>query len=243
MQVVILCGGKGTRAYPYTEHIPKPMMPINGQPILLSVMQIFAEQGHREFILSVGYRKEIIFDYFDRKALDWNVQLVDTGDDTDTGGRIYDCRHLLADTFFATYADGLCDVPLSQLLAFHRSHTGLATITTVPLTSQYGTVKCESDGRIVAFQEKPTLRDHWISAGFFAMNRKVFDHWEGNNLEREVFPGLVGRGLLYTYRHDGFFRSMDTYKDQQELEQVLQSKNNPFRDAGCRPLSLNAAAC
>ena len=107
MQVVILCGGKGTRAYPYTEYIPKPMLPVAGQPILLHVMQIYASQGHLEFVLSVGCHKEVIIDYFDRKLLDWEVQFVDTGEDTDTGGRIEKLRHVLQDRFMATYADGL----------------------------------------------------------------------------------------------------------------------------------------
>ena len=138
MQVVILCGGQGTRAYPYTEYLPKPMLPLNGQPILIHVMELFAEQGHKEFILSLGYRKEVIIDYFAHKRLhDWDIQLVDTGDKTDTGGRIYNCRHLLRDTFMATYVDGLSDVPLDKLIAFHKSHGGLATVTSVPLRSQY----------------------------------------------------------------------------------------------------------
>jgi len=222
MQVLILCGGKGTRAYPYTEHLPKPMLPINGQPILIHVMRIFAEQGHKEFILSLGYRKEVIIDYFDRKTLDWDVQFVDTGEETDTGGRIEKCRHLLRGTFFATYVDGLSDVSLDKLVNFHHSHKGLATITSVPLISQYGTLDCDESGKIVAFKEKPVLREHWINAGFFVFDPEVFNHWEGGNLERQVFPALLKKELLYTYRHNGFFKSMDTYKDQQEIEQMFQ---------------------
>jgi glucose-1-phosphate cytidylyltransferase len=222
MQVLILCGGKGTRAYPYTEYLPKPMLPINGQPILLHVMKIFADQGHREFILSLGYRKEVILDYFHQKAMDWDIQFVDTGENTDTGGRIAKCQHLLRDTFMATYVDGLSDLSLENLIRFHHSHEGLATVTSVPLVSQYGTLDCDESGKITAFKEKPILREHWINAGFFVFDKKVFEHWEGDNLEREVFPSLLDKGLLYTYRHDGFFKSMDTYKDQQEIEQMAQ---------------------
>ena len=231
MQVLILCGGRGTRAYPYTDYLPKPMLHINGQPILLHVMRIFAEQGHKEFILSLGYRKEYIIDYFDRKILDWDVQLVDTGEETDTGGRIAKCRHLLGETFFATYTDGLADVPLDRLLSFHRSHDGLATLTSVPLRSQYGTLECDDQGRILGFHEKPVLREHWINAGFFVFDREVFEHWEGENLEQEVFPALLEKNLLYAYRHDGFFKSMDTYKDQQELERIYRSGEVPWRRA------------
>lgn len=224
MQVVILCGGQGTRAYPYTEYLPKPMLPLNGQPILIHVMEIFAEQGHKEFILSLGYRKEVILDYFAHKRLrDWDIKLVDTGDKTDTGGRIYNLRNLLRETFMATYVDGLSDVPLNKLLAFHKSHDGLATVTSVPLRSQYGTIDFDASGKINGFKEKPILYEHWINAGFFVFDREVFDHWGGDNLEKDVLPSLVEKKLLYAYQHDGFFKSMDTYKDQQEIEQMFQN--------------------
>lgn len=229
MQVVILCGGKGTRAYPYTDHLPKPMLPVDGTPILVHVMRIFADQGHRDFVLSVGYRKEVIQDYFEAKELDWNVRIVDTGLETQTGGRIAGCRRWLADTFFATYADGLSDVPLDGLLAFHRSHPGLATVTSVPLPSQYGTIEAGADGRIVGFREKPTLREHWINAGFFVFDSAVFERWQGDDLEREVFPGLAADGLLYAYRHQGFFRSLDSYKDHQEIETLAGAGRPPWK--------------
>jgi glucose-1-phosphate cytidylyltransferase len=204
------------------------MLPINGQPILIHVMRIFADQGYKEFILSLGYRKEIIIDYFHQKNLDCNIQLVDTGEDTDTGGRIAKCQHLLRDTFLATYVDGLSDISLEKLIQYHHSHDGLATITTVPLPSQYGTLEFDDSGKIVAFKEKPILREHWINGGFFVFDKEVFKHWEGGNLEREVFPSLSKKGLLYTYRHDGFWKSMDTYKDQQELEQIYLKGNIPW---------------
>ena len=126
MQVVILAGGAGTRAYPYTEYLPKPMMPVGGKPVIVRVMEIYAREGITDFILSVGYRKEIITDYFANRSLGWNVQIVDTGNDTDTGGRIHGCRHLLGETFMATYADGLSDVSLSDLVAFHHKSGSLA---------------------------------------------------------------------------------------------------------------------
>lgn len=224
MQVVILAGGKGTRAYPFTEYLPKPMMPVGGKPMLLQIMQLFASQGHREFIISLGHRKEVILDYFAQKDTDLDITLVDTGEETDTAGRIYNCRGLLREQFMATYGDGLCDVPLDRLLAFHDAHGGLATLTSVPLQSQYGTVEFDADSRVTGFREKPRLKSHWINAGFFVMNKAVFEHWEGGNLERQVFPRLLEKGMLYTYRHDGFFKSMDTYKDQQELEEILAGK-------------------
>jgi glucose-1-phosphate cytidylyltransferase len=223
MQVVILAGGRGTRAYPFTEYLPKPMMPVGGKPILLQIMNLFAAQGHNEFILSIGHRKEVILDYFAGRSSNLDITIVDTGEDTDTAGRIHHCRHLLRDQFMATYGDGLSDVPINRLIDFHNGHGGLVTLTSVPLVSQYGTVDFDDTQRVTGFREKPKLRQHWINAGFFVMNKAVFDRWDGNNLEREVFPRLVRDGMLYTYRHDGFFKSMDTYKDQQELEEVLNN--------------------
>ena len=186
MQVVILCGGKGTRAYPFTDYLPKPMLPINGTPILVYVMRIFAEQGHTEFILSLGHRKEVIIDYFDRKDFGWNVQFVDTGADTDTGGRVANCKDLLRETFFVTYGDGLANIDLNKLATFHGAHDGVGTITSTPLISQYGTLESEASGRISTFREKPVLPQYWINAGFFLFNRTIFQHWEGNNLEKEA---------------------------------------------------------
>jgi glucose-1-phosphate cytidylyltransferase len=225
MQVVILAGGKGTRAYPFTEYLPKPMMPVGGKPILLQIMQLYASQGHREFIVSVGHRKEVILDYFSHKSYDFDMTIVDTGENTDTAGRIFNCRHLLRDQFMATYGDGISDVPVDKLIAFHNSHGGLATLTSVPLPSQYGTVEFDANNRVTGFKEKPRLQDHWINAGFLVMNKEVFNHWEGKNLEQEVYPRLQSKGLLYTYRHDGFFKSMDTYKDQQELEEIFATRD------------------
>jgi glucose-1-phosphate cytidylyltransferase len=235
MQVVILAGGRGTRAYPYTEYLPKPMMPVCGKPIIARVMEIFAAQGVVDFILSVGYRKEVIVDYFATPRSNWRVKVVDTGAETDTGGRIKLCAHLLQDTFMATYSDGLCDVDLGQLLEFHRAHAGLATVTSVPLVSQYGTIESDAEGRVTGFHEKPVLRQHWINAGFFVMDPVCFDHWAGENLEREVLPALQRDGLLYTYRHNGFFKSMDTHKDQQDIERIFEEGAMPWmRSEGSR---------
>jgi glucose-1-phosphate cytidylyltransferase len=232
IQIVILCGGKGTRAYPYTEYVPKAMMTVAGAPILLHVMNLFSTQGHTRFILSLGYRKEVITSFFHNKKTPWEIQFVDTGEETDTGGRIRNLMPLLEDQFMATYVDGLSDVCLDSLIAFHNSHAGLATVTTVPLVSQYGSVEADADGRIRRFREKPVLRDHWINAGFFVFDKEVFNHWEGGNLEREVLPRLVGKGLAYAYRHDGFFKSMDTQKDQQEIEAMCRSGRAPWRRPG-----------
>jgi glucose-1-phosphate cytidylyltransferase len=123
---------------------------------------------------------------------------------------------------------------LKELVRFHQAHDGVATITSVPLLSQYGTLDVGDAGKVLAFKEKPTLRDHWINAGYFVFNKRVFDHWEGNNLEREVFPALARKGLVYTYRHEGFFKSMDSYKDQQEIEQMVLQGNALWKELESR---------
>jgi glucose-1-phosphate cytidylyltransferase len=240
MEIVILCGGKGTRSYPFTEYYPKVMMPIGGSPVLVHLMKLYALQGFHDFVLAAGHRKEILYDYFDGRFLDWNVRIVDTGEASDTGERIRRCAPYLSDRFFATYGDGLGDIDLFDLLNFHESHGGLATVTSVPLRSQYGTVQFDGSNKVNRFREKPVIRDCWINAGFFVFQKETFDHWDGQNLETEVLPALAERGVLYTYLHDGFWKSMDTSKDQTELEQIHSAGNPPWIP-GLRARSASAA--
>lgn len=221
MEVAILCGGKGTRSYPFTEYFPKVMMPINGAPIVVHLMRIYAQQGFNKFVLAAGHRQEILVDYFEGRFPDWQIKIVDTGAESDTGERIRRCAPYLSDRFFATYGDGLGDVDLDRLLNFHRRSGALATLTSVPLRSQYGTVHFEASGKVLRFEEKPIIEDRLINAGFFVFEKAVFDHWEGQNLESHVFPSLAEKGYLYTYRHNGFWKSMDTSKDQQQMECIL----------------------
>lgn len=225
MEVVILCGGKGTRSYPFTEYYPKPMMPICGTPILVHLMRLYAKQGFKDFVLSAGHRREIIVDYFEGRVPEWNVKILDTGDDADTGERIRRCAPCLDGTFFATYGDGLGNIDLHGLLRFHKSSGSLATVTSVPLRSQYGTIRFTEDQRVKFFEEKPMIADYWINAGFFVFEKEALEFWEGQNLEREVLPGLARRGVLSVYLHDGFWKSMDTSKDQQEFEDIYLSSN------------------
>ena len=228
MEVVILCGGKGTRSYPFTEYFPKVMMPICGTPILVHLMRLYAMQGFNDFVLAAGHRKEILMDYFDGRFTDWNVTLVDTGESSDTGERIRRCANYVGETFFATYGDGLGNVDLQALLAFHHDRGGLATVTSVPLRSQYGTVQFGSSLQVSSFTEKPIIQDCWINAGFFVFDKKVLDVWRGENLETHVLPSLASAGKLYTYQHQGFWKSMDTTKDQQELEAVHNQGTPPW---------------
>ncbi len=218
MKVVILCGGMGTRAYPYTTRIPKALMPVSGLPILEQVMRIYADQGIDEFVLAVGHLKNDIIRYFGTRDR-WNVEIVDTGDATDTGGRVRQCLPYLGDHFHATYCDGLGNVDLHALTRAHLERGG-ATMTTVQLRSQYGIVQTDSRGRIVGFLEKPVLPECWINAGFFVFERETFASVPGENLERDVLPALAERRELHGHEHYGFWRSMDTFKDQQELDEL-----------------------
>ena len=229
VDVVILCGGRGTRSYPFTEYFPKVMMPINGTPILVHLMRIYAEQGFTRFILAAGYRKEMLIDYFDGRFPDWQVEIVDTGEDVDTGERIARCASRVGRRFFATYGDGLGDLELSELLAEHERSGAIATLTTVPLRSQYGMLVFDEASRVQRFEEKPLIRNYWINAGFFVFDREVFDFWEGTNLERDVLPALARRRQLGVYKHEGFWKSMDTSKDQQEMENLCLNGNPPWK--------------
>jgi glucose-1-phosphate cytidylyltransferase len=255
MKVVILCGGKGTRSYPFTEYFPKPMMPISGTPIVVHLMRIYAEQGFSEFVLSAGHRKEILDDYFEGRFKDWDIKIVDTGSDADTGDRIRRCAEFVGDTFFATYGDGLGDIDLNELLSFHQKSGGLATVTSVPLRSQYGTLVFNQEGQVREFHEKPVIRDYWINAGFFVFERRAFEHWHGHNLEGDVLPALSARSELFSYTHQGFWKSMDTSKDQQELERIhaagapwvrrrpgLESPSGDRRVEDLQPSDLEQAA-
>jgi glucose-1-phosphate cytidylyltransferase len=222
---VILCGGKGTRAYPHTAEVPKPLMDVAGTPILRHVMQIYADQGHTRFVLAAGYLVDLVEKFAEELPSEWSVDVVDTGEDTNTGRRIELCRDRLTPTFFATYGDGVGDVSLDALLWFHRSHNATATVTVVPLPSQYGTMEFDADSRVRNFREKPVLGDHWINAGFFVMNDAVFETWKGEDLERDVLPGLAADGSLFAYRHQGFWKSMDTHKDAVALTTLADNPN------------------
>jgi glucose-1-phosphate cytidylyltransferase len=226
--VVILCGGKGTRSYPFTEYMPKVMMPINGTPILIHLMRIYASQGFNDFILAAGYRREMLFDYFDGRFPDWNVRIVDTGDDADTGDRIVRCGIYVGERFFATYGDGLGDLDLHRLLETHEKSGALATLTTAPLRSQYGLVVFDGEDRVQRFEEKPIVKDYWINAGFFVFEKQALLEWRGKNLEQEVLPSFAKQGALRVYKHMGFWKSMDTSKDQQELELLSAGGSIPW---------------
>jgi glucose-1-phosphate cytidylyltransferase len=230
MRTVILCGGKGTRAYPHTVEVPKPLLEVADRPVLLHLMEIYAAQGFTDFVLAGGYKLPLIESFAKDLTQGWSVEVVDTGSDTNTGGRVQRIADRVDDDFFLTYADGLGNVDLPGLLDFHRSHEGTATLTTVPLPSQYGTLDVDTDGRVHRFKEKPRLPDHLINAGFFVFDRRAFDDWPdpGEDLERDVLPALGARDELFAFRHLGFWKSMDTYKDAMDLGALCAGKPGPW---------------
>lgn len=232
MRTVILCGGKGTRAYPQTATVPKPLLEVNGQPVVRRVMDIYAANGFTDFVLAAGYKKELLDEFATNLDENWAVEVVDTGEDTNTGGRVRAVADRVGDTFFVTYSDGLGNVDLKDTLAFHNAHDGVATMTTVPLPSQYGTVEFDASGRVQGFREKPKLPDHYINAGFFVMDQRCLDLWpeDGEDLERDVLPAFGQAGSLFVYKHHGFWKSMDTYKDALELTALCDAVTPPWME-------------
>jgi glucose-1-phosphate cytidylyltransferase len=229
MRTLILCGGKGTRAHPHTTELPKPLLEVAGTPILRHVMDIYAAQGFIDFVLAAGFRAEQIEAFAHTLPEKWSVTVVDSGESTGTGGRVAACAELLGDRCFLTYGDGVGDVDLHALLDHHVRCGGAATVTTVPLPSPYGTVETDATGRVVAFQEKPRLADHWINAGFLVLERRALRWCTHDDLERGVLPALGAAGELFAHRHLGFWRSLDTYKDAVELSALVHDGEPPWR--------------
>lgn len=255
MKVVILCGGLGTRLREHTEFRPKPLVEIGGRPILWHVMKLYAHYGFREFVLCLGYRGDLIRDYFlnyEARQVDctvrlgapggiryhgrhdeddFEVTLADTGADTMTGGRVKRIeKYIDGDDFLLTYADGLADIDLPALLAFHKAHGRTATVTAVRPASRYGVLDLDQDGGVRGFLEKPRM-DWWVSGGFFVFRREIFrELWDGNCvLEREPLENVAARGQLRAYRHNGFFRAMDTYQESLELNRRWDAGDAPWR--------------
>lgn len=230
--VAILCGGRGTRLQRGTRSIPKPLVEIGGRPIVWHVVQIYAVQGFRDFVLLTGYRGELIKEFV--AAAPWPdgiaVRCVDTGLDTPTGGRIHAARAELGEgTACVTYADGVADIDLGALLATHHDSDAAATMTVVRPELQFGVTRLDGDGRVTGFEEKPRS-EQWINGGFFCFEQAALDYIAPDSvLERQPLEQLAADGGLRAYRHDGFWECMDTYKDAVQLNDLWDGGRAPWR--------------
>lgn len=255
MKVVILCGGQGMRLREETEYRPKPLLEIGGRPILWHIMKIYAQAGFRDFVLCLGYRGQMIKEYFlNYEAMnndftvclgrqqriayhnahaeqDFNVTMADTGLETMTGGRVSIVKKYIDDdNFMVTYGDGVADLDVRAVFDFHMSHGRVATVTSVRPTSRFGILDLSDKGEVRGFVEKPQL-DGWANAGFLVFNRRMFDYLSGENciLEREPLERLAREGELMAYRHEGFFYAMDTYREYLYLNDLWTSGRAPWR--------------
>jgi glucose-1-phosphate cytidylyltransferase len=230
--VAILCGGRGTRLQEHTQSIPKPLVEIGGHPIVWHVIQIYAVQGFRDFVLCTGYLGEAIEQFAaDTRWPDGvTVRCLETGLDTPTGGRLHLARGELGEgTACVTYADGVANVDLQQLLDFHHDHGAAATMTVVRPELQFGVTRLDGDSRVLGFEEKPRS-EHWINGGFFCFEPRAFDYLtETCVLEREPLERLAGDGGLRAYRHSGFWECMDTYKDSVQLNDLWKEERAPWK--------------
>ena len=246
MKVIILAGGFGTRLSEYTNIIPKPMVQIGGKPILWHIMKTFAHFDHKEFYIALGYKAELIKDYFlNYRALnsdftidlqsgeinhhqiesnDWKVTLVHTGDNSMTGGRVKRMKEYVGDEpFMLTYGDGVANIDLEALLAFHKGHGKMVTVSAVRPSARFGELEIRGD-KVLNFQEKPQLHEGWINGGYFIINPEFFDFIDGDHtmLEREPLEKATRAGELMAYKHDGFWHCMDTKRDHDLLESLWQ---------------------
>ncbi|MBE2234078.1 MAG: glucose-1-phosphate cytidylyltransferase [Anaerolinea sp.] len=254
MKAAILAGGLGTRLSEETTLKPKPMVEIGGQPVLWHIMKSYAAHGFDEFAVALGYKGEVIKDYFvnyryrarsmtvclksgditlhNGQSEDWTVHLLDTGLETQTGGRVKRLAQFVGnEPFMLTYGDGVCDVNFQDLLAFHRSHGKLATVTAVRPPARFGGIAFDGD-LVSRFIEKPQIGEGWINGGFFVLEPGIADYIDHDGMiwEREPMERLAAEGQLVAYRHDGFWQCMDTLRDVRLLEGLWQEGHAPWKD-------------
>ena len=253
MKVVILAGGFGTRLSEYTESIPKPMVTIGGKPILWHIMKIYAKYGHTDFHLALGYKAELIKDYFlnyrslnsdftidlsngnftahQKDDVNWKVTLVDTGLHSMTGGRVKRMQDFIGnETFLLTYGDGVANIDIEALVDFHKSHGKMVTVSAVHPSARFG--ELDLNGNIVtSFKEKPQVTQGWINGGYFVIEPEFFNliHGDDTILEQEPLERVAEMGELMSYRHDGFWQCMDTKRDRDSLEEMWLADDAPWK--------------
>lgn len=253
MKTIILAGGLGTRLSEETAIKPKPMVEIGGRPILWHIMKIYATYGHDEFFVALGYKGEIIKDYFlnyyyrrnnislllgngrvdvhDEHGENWRVHLVDTGVQTQTGGRVKRLESWIGnEPFLLTYGDGVANIDIQDLIRFHKKHGKLATVTAVRPPARFGGISLQGE-QVIEFKEKPQIGEGWINGGFFVMEPEVFDYIEGDSieLEKEPLEQLTSDNQLVAYQCNDFWQCMDTLRDVRMLQSLWQSGNPPWK--------------
>ena len=253
MKVILLAGGFGTRLAEYTSVVPKPMVPIGGKPILWHIMRTYASFGHKDFYIALGYKGEVIKDFFlNYRALNsdfsidlasgivtphhldpvnWRVTLVDTGEASMTGGRVKRMQSFIGNqTCLLTYGDGVADIDMEALITFHNSHGKMVTLTAVRPGARFGELEMDGD-RVTSFREKPQLGEGWINGGYFVIEPDFFDLIKGDDmmLEREPLVEAAESGQLKAYRHQGFWKCMDTKRDHETLERLWVDGNAPWK--------------
>jgi glucose-1-phosphate cytidylyltransferase len=250
MKAVILAGGRGTRLSEETSVKPKPLVEAAGQPLLWHIMQNYSRFGVTEFVVLVGYKGQQIREYFSNfwlrqsdvtfelstpereihtiRSLPWKVTVMDTGINTNTGGRLAHLKGLLNEDFFLTYGDGVSDVDISELRRFHHSHRQIATLTAVQPPARFGALEL-SGSSVVGFEEKPKAEGAWVNGGFFCLSPEVFDFIEGDSsFEAETLPKIALAGQLHAFKHYGFWQPVDTVRDLTRLEEHIETTGLPW---------------
>lgn len=231
--VVILCGGKGTRMWPLTEEVPKSLIKIGDKAILWHIMKRYASCGHSNFILCLGHMKEKIIDYFsnlENRELGWTINFVDTGLDAMKSERVAKVReYVKTDNFFLTFSDDLSSVQIPDLVNFHLDKQKLVTLTSVPLYSQFGVLEL-NEHEVLSFKEKPRLPNYWINGGFYVCSGKLFDYLHLGELEGEVLGHLASQRQISAFRHEGFWKCMNTSKEAIEFNKIVESGEVPWKN-------------
>ena len=220
MQVIVLCGGKGTRLSEYTEEIPKPLINVGHRPILWHIVQMYKSYGHKDFIFCLGYKGEKIKEYF-KNEREVKIQFADTGIDTNKSERIQQVRRLIKDDdFFVTYGDDLSDVNINKLSEFHKKNKKIVTLTAVNLESPFGILELNKKNEVIGFKEKPKL-EYFMNGGFYIFNKKIFKYMKkGYDLEKDVLREAAKSKQIAAFKHKGFWKSMNTLKDVIELNEI-----------------------
>ena len=253
MKVLILAGGLGSRLSEETGLKPKPMVEIGGKPILWHIMKIYSSYGYNEFIILCGYKGYVIKEYFanyyrhmadmtidmasnttqfhSNNAEPWKVTLIDTGEETMTGGRVKRVKKYIGnEPFMLTYGDGVADIDINKLVKFHKQHGKAITMSSVQAEGRFGSLKISKDNSVDSFKEKPIGDGSWINGGFFVCEPKVFDYLENDQtiLEREPLENLAKEGELFTRKHHGFWKPMDTQRDKFQLQELIKNNRAPW---------------